>query len=48
MDTFNTNPEADLSPTTRMLFIFALGKYLFGPFEPTDNREESEACAYSE
>jgi hypothetical protein len=48
MSEFNTNPEADLSPTVQMLFIFALGKYLFGPFIPTDNREENEPCEYSE
>jgi hypothetical protein len=34
IDTFNTKPEADLSPTVQMLFVWALGKYLFGPFEP--------------
>jgi hypothetical protein len=34
MSEFNAKPEADLSPTTRMLFLFALGKYLFGSFEP--------------
>jgi hypothetical protein len=30
---FNTKPEADLSATVQELFLFALGKYLFGPFE---------------
>jgi hypothetical protein len=34
MSKFTTNPEADLSPTIQELFLFALGKYLFGPFEP--------------
>jgi hypothetical protein len=34
MSKFNTKPEADLSPTVQELFLFALGKYLFGPFEP--------------
>jgi hypothetical protein len=33
-DTFNTKPETDLSPTVQELFLFALGKYLLGPFEP--------------
>jgi hypothetical protein len=30
----DTKPETDLSPTVQMLFVLALGKYLFGPFEP--------------
>jgi hypothetical protein len=34
MSEFNTKPEADLLPTIQELFLFALGKYLFGPFEP--------------
>jgi hypothetical protein len=33
-DTFNTKPETDLSPPVQELFLFAPGKYLFGPFEP--------------
>jgi hypothetical protein len=33
-NTFNTKPEADLSPFTQMVFLMALGKYLFGSFEP--------------
>jgi hypothetical protein len=34
MSEFNTKPEADLSATVQELFLFALGKYLLGPFEP--------------
>jgi hypothetical protein len=41
MSKFNTKPEADLSSVTQMVFFLALGKYLFGPFTPTDNREEN-------
>jgi hypothetical protein len=40
--------EADLSPGTQLVFFLALGKYLFGPFTPTDNREEVEPCEYLE
>jgi hypothetical protein len=32
----------------QMVFSLALGKYLFGPFTPTDNREEAELCEYLE
>jgi hypothetical protein len=33
-DTLNMKSEADLPPTVQELFVLALGKYLFGPFEP--------------
>jgi hypothetical protein len=31
-----------LDPKTQMVFLFAFGKYLFGPFTPTDNREKQQ------
>jgi hypothetical protein len=40
----NPGTEADLLPETQLVFLLALGKYLFGPFEPTDNREDTEPC----
>jgi hypothetical protein len=40
--------EYFLSPETQLVFFLALGKYLFGRFTPTDNREEAEPCEYLE
>jgi hypothetical protein len=40
----DSDTEADLSPETQRVFFLALGKYLFGPFEPTDNREGTKLC----
>jgi hypothetical protein len=40
----DSGTEADLSPETQLVFFLALGKYLFGPFEPTDNRKDTEPC----